>query len=127
MKDKRRPLLVMGIGNPGETYARTYHNAGIMATEYFASASLGKGSTKFARPRGKHFEYAKDEGLIFAKSLTYMNESGKAALEALRFFKTKAPSLALVHDDSDLSLGSFKVERGRSSAGHRGVACVIQA
>jgi len=114
--------LIFGLGNPGKEYEHTYHNAGALAVASFA----GKEGVVFVRPKGKHFAFAKAGGLIFALPAVFMNESGIAATEALRFFKLKPKDLCVVHDDSDIELGNYKVSFGRGSAGHHGVDSIAK-
>lgn len=64
---------------------------------------------------------------LFVKPLTFMNESGRAVRAALRFFRLPVKRLIVVHDESDLPLGTLKMSTTSSSAGHRGVQSVIEA
>jgi PTH1 family peptidyl-tRNA hydrolase len=114
--------LILGIGNPGKEYEHTYHNAGLLAFEHLAARD---GAGAFRRAPHKAFSYAKGRRFIFARSLTFMNESGRAAQDACAFFKVPSASLAVLHDESDLPFGSFKWTAGRGAAGHRGVASII--
>lgn len=110
--------IAAGLGNPGEEYARTYHNAGALAVEALVPGAAWKTHGRF--------RYAKESGIIFIIPETFMNESGLAVLEALRFFKLKPNELLILHDDSDLPIGEWKLHFGRGSAGHKGVASVIE-
>ncbi len=114
--DLRTVKLVVGLGNPGPEYDRTYHSAGRAAVAHFVGDTAWR--------TGRDFRYAKANGLIFALPETFMNESGRAVRGALRYFKLKPTELLLIHDDSDLPLGEWKVQFGRGSAGHKGVASV---
>lgn len=117
--------LVIGLGNPGQTYARTYHNAGEMAVTAIAGSTEG-----FRKPfsvwRGKPFSYLKVNDVIFMKPTTYMNESGKAIASAMKHFGITEDEIVIIHDDSDLPLGEYKAEKGRGSAGHNGIKSAIQ-
>lgn len=114
-----RYKMTAGLGNPGKEYSNTYHNIGLMALDLIAPDSKYK----------KHglFEYAKFEGSILLKPLTFMNESGPAVAEAMRFFKLKPDNLLLIHDDSDIRLGRYKLSCDSRSAGHNGVKSVISS
>ena len=98
--------IVVGLGNPGEKYAHTRHNAGRLAEEFISNS--GKVRAKF----------------LFSD--TFMNKSGSFAS---KFVKSKkaAEKLVVLYDDLDLPLGRLKVSFGRSSGGHRGVESVIRA
>ena len=65
--------------------------------------------------------------VALVKTLTYMNESGKVAKLVLKNLKAEAGSLIVVHDDSDIKLGEYKISFGRSSAGHNGVQSIIES
>lgn len=114
--------LVIGLGNPGKTYEHTYHNAGRLFT--FAVAE--RFGARVKRALIGRFDYAEtsEYGLIFPR--TFMNESGRALQAALSRFKVKLKETLVVHDDSDLPLGNYKLEFGRGDAGHKGVASIIK-
>ncbi|MBI2035304.1 MAG: peptidyl-tRNA hydrolase, partial [Candidatus Liptonbacteria bacterium] len=112
--------LIAGLGNPGPKYSNSYHNAGIIAIEAMPHG-------KWRHVKGKKFEAAKSANYIFIKPLTFMNESGVAIRESLRYFKIKPENMGLVHDDSDIYLGKYKLSRGRGAAGHKGVQSVIES
>ncbi len=111
--------LLIGLGNPGEKYENTYHNAGFL----FLDSLLGDLRLK----QVKDFEYAKVDGATIVKPLTFMNESGKAVLQAIKYFKTKPEEIIVAHDDSDIELGEYKVSVSRGSAGHRGIESIIKS
>jgi PTH1 family peptidyl-tRNA hydrolase len=115
--------IILGIGNPDEEYGGTYHNVGKQALDELAAASGS--SPSFQAPSRKHFAFAQIGGRIYAKSLTYMNESGLAAREALDYFKLTPGELLVAHDDSDMTLGSYKFSFDQRSAGHRGIDSII--
>ncbi|KKU94146.1 MAG: Peptidyl-tRNA hydrolase [Candidatus Jorgensenbacteria bacterium GW2011_GWA1_48_13] len=99
----------IGLGNPGKEYGNTYHNVGHLFIDYM---------------NGKNPELK----YKFKKSTVFMNESGRFVFEEfLKFTNLKAQNLLVVHDDSDLALGRFKLSFGSGSAGHKGVQSVIDA
>jgi len=110
--------LLIGLGNPGAQYKNTYHNVG----EFFVD-ELAK--TAFKRER--HFEYTKVGKLVLIKPLTFMNQSGGAVSAAKKYFNVKPGGILIVHDDSDIPLGSFKLSFARGSAGHRGIESIIKS
>ncbi|MCL4405548.1 MAG: aminoacyl-tRNA hydrolase [Patescibacteria group bacterium] len=111
--------LILGLGNPGGEYAGTYHSVGNIFVDRMANL-LGVGFSKLP-----YFAYAKSPGFILVKSLINMNESGVAAAAALKYFKVPLQKLYVAHDDSDLTIGSFKITSGQSAAGHHGIESVI--
>lgn len=113
--------VIVGLGNPGQEYEHTYHNAGRLALLPLARA--GEVSWK----KEKLFEYAEHGTEVLVRPLTYMNESGKAVSAAMKKFNAKPEMLVVAHDDSDIIVGHYKISFGRSSAGHKGVQSVIDA
>ena len=109
--------LIVGLGNPGKDYERTYHNAGRLTLAVLAPEDGWHTRDKF--------RYVKDSGRTFVMPKTFMNESGEAVAAALKYFKLKPADLLVIHDDSDLPLGEWKFQFGRGSAGHRGIASII--
>ena len=117
------PLLIAGLGNPGDKYARHRHNAGFMAVDVIAETH-GFGSWR------KRFH-----GLIAAgniagrktlllKPMTYMNESGRAVGEAMRYLKLPQEALVVIHDELDLTPGKIRVKTGGGDAGHNGLRSI---
>lgn len=116
--------LIVGLGNPGDDYRNTYHNVGFLFVDY-----LFKNSGFKTR---RNFEYAKAGNIIVVKPLTFMNQSGEAVLAAIRYFSTKGgkiepKEILIIHDDSDIELGKYKISADQGSAGHKGVLSVMQA
>ncbi len=124
--------VVIALGNPGEKYERTRHNAGWLVLDEYLAGETWR--------HEKRFEALVCEkgGIIFAKPLTFMNESGRSARKILSYYHllprfmgiTKKGAdlsdvLAVIHDDIDLELGKNKLDKGRSSAGHKGVQSII--
>lgn len=112
--------IIIGLGNPGVLYRETYHNAGILALEHFA------GSENNDWRKAASFAFIKTAGFIFVKPLVFMNESGMAAAAALKYFKIKPDETLVIHDDSDIALGSYKISFDRGAAGHKGVESIIK-
>ena len=118
--------LVIGLGNPGADYENTYHNAGALALDA-VTASLSGGEAPQWDTYKKLFSYARTGNWIFVKPLTFMNVSGIAVREAARKFDIPAKDIIVLHDDSDLPLGAWKISRGRGAAGHHGVESAVAA
>lgn len=114
--------LIVALGNPDREYENTYHNAGRIALERLLA---GK-ELKFRQAGARPFIYAKSGDTVYIEPTTYMNESGPAVRAALDYFKLPSKEMIVLHDDSDLPLGTAKVSFGQSSAGHKGVESIIQ-
>lgn len=109
--------LIVGLGNPGEKYAKTYHNVG-----YLYLDTLSGGTFK----KYKNFGFTKTGDLVLVRPDTFMNESGRTVKQAMKHFKAKPNQILIVHDDSDIQLGSYKISRDRGTAGHNGIESVVR-
>jgi PTH1 family peptidyl-tRNA hydrolase len=116
--------LFLGLGNPGMEYERTFHNAGVLALHALADAMPAPTGIAWQNHK-KIFRYATCDGMIFVEPLTFMNESGRAAREAMKKFDLAPQDIVVLHDDSDLPLGTWKVSRGHGAGGHHGIESII--
>jgi peptidyl-tRNA hydrolase, PTH1 family len=115
--------LVVGLGNPGEEYARTRHNVGHLVADALAGACRCSFSTrKFAAEIAEC--QVGGERVLVMKPVTYMNHSGEAVGAALRFWKLGLEDLVVVHDDVELEPFRVQVKVGGGHAGHNGVKSV---
>ncbi|MFA6354644.1 MAG: aminoacyl-tRNA hydrolase [Candidatus Paceibacterota bacterium] len=114
--------LVIGLGNPGPEYKKTYHNIGFLATDFITTKS---GFKKFSKSSTKKFEFLEVKNTIICRPLTFMNDSGQAVVLILKYFKIKPENILVIHDDSDLEIGKYKLVYDRGSAGHKGIISVI--
>ncbi|MGA9764632.1 MAG: aminoacyl-tRNA hydrolase [Rhodomicrobium sp.] len=112
--------LIVGLGNPGEKYAVNRHNIGFMAID-----EIARGYTFGAWK--KRFQGLAAEGqigtekCILLKPATFMNESGRSAGEAMRFYKLSPSDVIAIHDELDLKPGTVRVKTGGGNAGHNGL------
>jgi peptidyl-tRNA hydrolase, PTH1 family len=112
-------LLVVGLGNPGRDYARNRHNVGFMVADEVARRTGASFRSKF---NGRFAEARLDGARIgLLEPETYMNESGRAAAAAARFYKLEPDALLAVHDEGDFELGRLQVRLGGGLAGHNGL------
>ena len=115
--------LITGLGNPGAKYARNRHNIGFMAVERIAE------DHGFSPWRAK-FQGQLAEGrlgrekVLLLKPTTFMNRSGQAVGEALRFYKLGPEDLIVIHDELDLAPGKIRVKAGGGHAGHNGLRSI---
>ena len=119
--------VIVGLGNPGEEYELSRHNAGRMAVRAFAE-SAGFSEWKLDAKKTAYIARGAIEKALAVAVLpeTYMNRSG-AAVAGLVKGTLAAKKLIVVYDDLDLPLGSLKVSFNRSSGGHNGVLSVERA
>ncbi len=106
--------LVVGLGNPGEKYMRTRHNVGFMLLDRMADSWEKKFDAKIA----------KIENSLLVKPETFMNRSGKAVAQLANFYKVSVDDICVVHDDLDIRLGEYKIQKGIGPKQHNGVESV---
>jgi PTH1 family peptidyl-tRNA hydrolase len=113
-------LLIVGLGNPGARYAYNRHNIGFMAAEDIAERwRFGPFRSKF---QGQLAEgRLAGRSVLLFKPLTYMNESGRAVGQAVRFYKLAPEDVIAIHDDLDLAPGKCRVKKGGGAGGHNGL------
>ena len=120
------PLLLVGLGNPGDGYARHRHNVGFMTVDVIHE------SYEFG-PWRRRFKGAVSEGTLarrktyLLKPATYMNESGRAVREAAQFFKVPLEGIVVIHDEIDLAAAKLRVKTGGGDAGHNGLRSITAA
>lgn len=117
------PRLIVGLGNPGETYRDTRHNIGFMVLDEIARR-LGASFREEKRWVGL---VAKFSGGHLLKPLTFMNDSGRSAQAVGHFYKAKPAQTLVVYDDVDLPLGRLRFRANGSAAGHNGIRSLISA
>ncbi|MBI5419249.1 MAG: aminoacyl-tRNA hydrolase [Deltaproteobacteria bacterium] len=117
--NKRPSRLVVGLGNPGRRYGRTFHNAGFAAVELLAR-SLG-----IRLAASGEIEYGVGDAfgvtVLLARPQTYMNRSGLAVAPLYRDYAGSPEDLIVIHDDLDIPLGEVRLKRGGGTGGHNGL------
>ena len=121
---ENKPVLIVGLGNPGDKYLLTRHNVGFMAIDAFAPADAVWKKEKNALTARADIDGKK---FIFAKPQTFMNNSGDAVGPLMAFYKIPLENLVVIHDDMDLKLGEKREKIGGSSAGHNGIKSIDAA
>lgn len=114
--------IIVGLGNPGEEYENTRHNAGAMALVY-AARSFGLPEFKF--DKYSNALTTKDEENVFVIPQTFMNLSGKTVSFLMNKEIIPVDKILVLHDDKDIALGESPLQKDRSSAGHKGVQSII--
>lgn len=124
-----KSFCIVGLGNPGVKYQKTYHNIGFAILDGFLDLHGDKQRFSFSK---KHqAEIAEiplaQNKLILVKPQTFMNRSGFAVRSVLDFFRLDhSENLLVVHDDLDLPFGKIRFSRDSGPAGHKGVSSVIE-
>lgn len=117
--------LIAGLGNPGLQYAKTRHNAGFAALDLLAA----RHGAQVSRMRFKSLcgdGHLAGRRVLFLKPQTYMNDSGEAVAEAMRFYKLPIERVLVLFDDISLPPGKLRVRRHGSAGGHNGIKSIIE-
>jgi PTH1 family peptidyl-tRNA hydrolase len=137
--------IIVGLGNPGDKYNLTRHNAGFMAVDAIADrfglawVANKKFKAEIAISTLSSSQGERGGGLILIKPQTYMNNSGEAVRGYLSFYKLLPKNLGIIrkkdsdlselltviHDDLDIDLGRYKISTDSRSAGHKGAESII--
>ena len=118
-------LLLVGLGNPGPKYERNRHNIGFMAVDTIVRRHS-------FQPERARFQALTCEGTLAGrktlamKPTTFMNDSGRAVGEAVRFYKIEPAQVVVLHDELDLALGKVRTKLGGGHAGNNGIRSVAQ-
>ncbi|MFQ6729490.1 MAG: aminoacyl-tRNA hydrolase [Alphaproteobacteria bacterium] len=118
---ENKPILIVGLGNPGSEYVKTRHNVGFMALDALAGDAASWKSEKNALTMRLDVDGRR---VILAKPQTYMNNSGVAVLALMTFYKVPLENLIVIHDDMDIAVGSLREKIGGGSAGHNGIKSI---
>lgn len=120
------PTIIVGLGNPGENYTRTRHNAG-----FWCMRRLAK---EHSVPISRQSRIATiGEGILAGKSVvlamprTYVNASGEAVRYLIDHYKASANDLVVIYDDMDLAPGRIRVRKGGGAGGHNGMKSIVQS
>jgi PTH1 family peptidyl-tRNA hydrolase len=112
--------LLVGLGNPGQEYALNRHNVGFMAVDAIAAARDFPAWRKRFSGLATEGRLGREPVLLF-KPQTFMNESGRAVGEAVRFYKLELGDVVVFHDELDLAPGKVRVKSSGGVAGHNGL------
>jgi len=123
---QKRLRLVVGLGNPGESYSETRHNAGFLTVDKVSEAfSIAFAKRKF----DTRFGIGSMDGIkvILAKPMAFMNRSGPQIQKIAGYFRILCEDMLVVHDDIDLAFGKIKIKEKGGDGGHRGIRSLIDA
>jgi PTH1 family peptidyl-tRNA hydrolase len=117
--------LVIGLGNPGAQYEQTRHNVGFRVVDKLA-AKLG---WKWTERRSRAILASGmlgPEKVVLVKPITYMNNSGEAVSELMRWYKVQPEDILVVYDELDLPVGKIRLKSNGSAAGHHGMESIAR-
>jgi peptidyl-tRNA hydrolase, PTH1 family len=115
--------LIVGLGNPGRKYAGTRHNVGFDVVDTLAARH---GVEWEAAPAEALIAKWRSAGVLIVKPLTFMNLSGFAVGDLLRYFKVELPDLLVIVDEAQLELGRLRTRGSGSAGGHNGLKSLIE-
>lgn len=123
---QKRLRLVVGLGNPGDAYLKTRHNAGFMVVDEVAEAfSIPLVKRKFDTIFGRGSVDGVE--VILIKPMAFMNLSGPPVLKIANYFKILCEDMLAIHDDIDLAFGRLKINEKGGDGGHNGVRSLMEA
>lgn len=118
-------FLLVGLGNPGQKYERTRHNAGFIAADHIAAKCGVKVDRSKYHALISEINLGGARGIIM-KPETFMNNSGVAVAEAARFYNIPPERIIVLHDEISFDPGIFRIRRKGSAGGHNGLKSIIE-
>lgn len=113
--------IIVGLGNPGATYANTRHNVGFMVMDALAR----EWGSVWKPDKARKGELASGPGVLLVKPQTFMNDSGFCVGPLMRYFKFTPEQVLVVYDDTALPVGALRLRAGGSDGGHNGMKSLI--
>ncbi len=123
---EKKDFIIAGLGNPGDQYRSTRHNVGFfvvdeLARRWHSAISMEKWQAEYVSLS------VRNEKVHLVKPVTFMNRSGIAVANFVRFFKVTPGHLLIVHDDLDMAPGRVKLVMGGGTGGHNGIKSLVEA
>ncbi len=119
--------LVVGLGNPGPKYLMTRHNVGFMAVDFLAKGIGVRNEAAKSEFQSHTIDFRWEETPVkLVKPQTFMNLSGEAVGELMRFYKVEMDHLLIIFDDLDTSFGQIRLKSSSGDGGHNGLKSLIQ-
>ena len=118
------PIAIVGLGNPGDEFQHSPHNAGFDVIDMAAE----KLDAEWKKEKDAYIAHANvgSKKIILVKPLSFMNKSGTVVARVQKFYHVPAQNIWVIHDDVDIPLGAIKLVQNRSAAGHKGVESIIK-
>lgn len=120
--------LIVGLGNPGEEYAKTRHNVGFQIVDLLRK-KLEFDEFKLKKKFDTQLSEGtlKDEKILLAKPMTFMNLSGRSVQQLSKFYDIKPEDIFVIYDDLDFDVGTMKIRKKGSAGTHNGMISIIQS
>lgn len=115
--------MIVGLGNMGKEYVETRHNIGFWVLDLIAKRL----EEEFLNKENLYGEIIKADDVILLKPNTMMNLSGKSVSAVANFYKVSIDEIMVVHDDLDIVVGEFKVQKGKGPKVHNGILSIEEA
>ena len=123
--------LIVGLGNPGPTYAATRHNIGYMVADALAARMDPGSKAPFKKHKSRRADVVEGrlagERAVLGRSRTYMNDSGGPVSTLSKFYDVDADHLIVIHDELDIDFGQLRVKKGGGDNGHNGLKSIRQS
>jgi PTH1 family peptidyl-tRNA hydrolase len=116
--------LIVGLGNVGDEYKDNRHNVGFMVVERFASTRTYREWESKSKLVSQIINIKNQ--VVLAKPETMMNDSGKSVSALASYYKLHATDLFIVHDDLDIKLGEYKIQKGKGPKDHKGLNSIYE-
>ncbi|MER5635987.1 aminoacyl-tRNA hydrolase [Kitasatospora sp. NPDC002227] len=126
MSDYTGPWLIVGLGNPGESYARNRHNIGFMVADLLAQRIGAKFKAHKSRAQVAEGRLA-GQRVVLAKPMTFMNLSGGPTTALRDFYKAPTGSIVAVHDELDIDYAALRLKLGGGDNGHNGLKSITKS
>ncbi|MCX6783620.1 MAG: aminoacyl-tRNA hydrolase [candidate division WWE3 bacterium] len=117
--------LIVGLGNPGNEYKNTRHNAGFMIVSALAEGLAWNNDKGFKAEIADKGNWGdRGDKILLMRPQTFMNSSGEAVAAVAAFYKVNISDILVIHDDLDVKLGEFKLQQGIGPKVHNGLLSI---
>lgn len=120
-------IAIIGLGNPGAKYLNNRHNAGFILVDFMVKRLESLKVIKLKEEKMSHATCYRLHNLILAKPQTFINNSGLAVKSCLARYRLSVDDLIIAHDDLDIPLGKFKIQKGVGPKIHNGLKSIERA
>ncbi|RLV56580.1 aminoacyl-tRNA hydrolase [Aeromicrobium phragmitis] len=119
--------LIVGLGNPGPTYAATRHNVGYLVADVLAERVGGRFTLHTCRRAEVVEGRLSGERVVLGRARSYMNESGGPVAGLAKYYDVPTDHLVVIHDELDIDFGALRIKFGGGDNGHNGLKSIRQS